>query len=91
MLFRSAIDQSIYLALAGGPASFKQGFSCPVLLENRYIKPKTVSRTGLSPPLALRSRSFCYDLKDCIFIHSVNAVGFYAELSKTIQFSIKII
>ena len=34
-LYWFAIDQSTYLALAGGPAGFKQGFSCPVLLEKR--------------------------------------------------------
>ena len=32
------IDHKIYLALAGGPARFKQGFSCPVLLENTDIR-----------------------------------------------------
>ena len=78
-LYWFTIDQSTYLALAGGPAGFKQGFSCPVLLDKRYLKPKTVSLTGLSPRFAHHSRCFSYDLKDCVFSHSVNAVGFYAK------------
>ena len=32
-LYLFTIDRILYLALAGGPAGFKQGFSCPVLLE----------------------------------------------------------
>jgi hypothetical protein len=37
-LYLFTIDRISYLALAGGPAGFKQGFSCPVLLENSYYK-----------------------------------------------------
>ena len=29
------IDRTIYLALEGGPPGFRQGFTCPVLLDNR--------------------------------------------------------
>ena len=36
-LYLFTIDHKIYLALAGGPAGFNQGFSCPGLLEiNKY-------------------------------------------------------
>ena len=44
-----------YLALAGGPAGFKQDFSCPVLLERTNIKPARFSRTRLSRPLVSHS------------------------------------
>ena len=29
-----SIDRTIYLALEGGPPRFRQGFTCPVLLDN---------------------------------------------------------
>src|SRR5581483_2906074 len=29
-----SIDRTIYLALEGGPPGFRQGFTCPVLLDN---------------------------------------------------------
>jgi hypothetical protein len=32
------IDRKIYLALEGGPSGFKQGFTCPVLLDSRDDK-----------------------------------------------------
>ena len=38
-----------------GPPIFRQGFSCPVLLD--FID-KSVSRTGLSPTMAALSRAF---------------------------------
>ncbi len=31
------IDHKTYLALEGGPPGFRQGFTCPVLLELRFI------------------------------------------------------
>ena len=40
-----------------GPPIFRQGFSCPVLLD--FID-KSVSRTGLSPTMAALSRAFRY-------------------------------
>ena len=49
------IDRISYLALAGGPAGFKQGFSCPVLLEKKHIKSKLFSHTRLSRPLVSHS------------------------------------
>ncbi len=30
-----SIDRNIYLALEGGPPGFRQGFTCPVLLDKR--------------------------------------------------------
>ena len=40
-----------------GPPIFRQGFSCPVLLD--FID-KSVSRTGLSPTMAAFSKAFRY-------------------------------
>ena len=33
-----SIDRTIYLALEGGPPGFRQGFTCPVLLDNTRDK-----------------------------------------------------
>ena len=41
-LYLFTIDRILYLALAGGPARFKQGFSCPVLLEINTYKVSVV-------------------------------------------------
>ncbi len=49
------IDRIIYLALAGGPAGFKQGFSCPVLLEKTQIRSALFSHTRLSRSLVSHS------------------------------------
>ena len=49
------IDRILYLALAGGPAGFKQGFSCPVLLEKKQIRSTLFSHTRLSRPLVSHS------------------------------------
>ena len=48
----SALSVAVsYLALEGGPPRFKQGFTCPALL--RYPQgAKSISPTGLSPPVA---------------------------------------
>ena len=54
-LYLFTIDRILCLALAGGPARFKQGFSCPVLLEKTNIRSATLSRTRLSRPLASHS------------------------------------
>ena len=49
------IDRILCLALAGGPAGFKQGFSCPVLLEKTNIRSASLSRTRLSRCFASHS------------------------------------
>ena len=43
-----------YLGLEGGPPTFRQGFTCPALLEDQL----RFTRTGLSPALARLSRRF---------------------------------
>jgi hypothetical protein len=43
-----------YLGLEGGPPMFRQGFTCPALLESSSI----LTRTGLSPAEARLSRRF---------------------------------
>ena len=54
-LYLFTIDRILCLALAGGPARFKQGFSCPVLLEKTNIRSATLSHTRLSRPMASHS------------------------------------
>ena len=44
-----------YLALEDGPPIFRQSFSCSVLLD---FMTKRFSRTGLSPTMAVLSRTF---------------------------------
>jgi hypothetical protein len=46
-----------YLALADGPARFRQGFTCPALLRIP-LSITLVTHTGLSPSVADLSRSF---------------------------------
>ena len=46
-----------YLALADGPAKFRQGFTCPALLRIP-LSITLITHTGLSPSMALLSRSF---------------------------------
>ena len=46
-----------YLALADGPAKFTQGFTCPALLRIP-LSITFITRTGLSPSMALLSSSF---------------------------------
>ena len=53
------IEHKIYLALGGGPPRFRQGFSCPALLEKINIRLALLSRTRLSRPLASYSKLFC--------------------------------
>ncbi len=43
-----------YLALREGPRGFRPGFTCPTLLGYR-LRPSTISPTGLSPAVAVRS------------------------------------
>ena len=54
-LYLFTIDRILCLALAGGPAGFKQGFSCPVLLEKTNIRSALLSHTRLSRPMASHS------------------------------------
>ena len=51
----SAIDLCTYLALDGGPPSFRPDYTCPTLLRNS-LPCHSISRTGLSPSMAARSR-----------------------------------
>ena len=53
------IDHRICLALGGGPPRFRQGFSCPALLEKTNIRSASLSRTWLSQSLANLSKLFC--------------------------------
>src|SRR6476661_8843297 len=46
-----------YLALADGPARFRQGFTCPAL-HRIPLSITFITRTGLSPSMADLSRSF---------------------------------
>ena len=46
-----------YLALADGPAKFRQGFTCPALLRIPLLL-SSITYTGLSPSLALLSSRF---------------------------------
>ena len=44
-----SIDRTIYLALEGGPPGFRQGFTCPVLLDNRiYCDPRTSTEIAVN-------------------------------------------
>jgi len=82
-LYLFAIDHVIYLTLAGGPAGFKQGFSCPVLLEMTYIIAKVVfvyaAFTLFYVPFQVLQLTTMHP------IHSVYAVGFYAKLAKIVS------
>ena len=49
------IDHKTYLALGGGPPRFRQGSTCPALLEKPNIRSASLSRTRLSRPLASHS------------------------------------
>jgi hypothetical protein len=50
-----------YLALADGPARFRQGFTCPALLRIP-LSITSLTHTGLSPSMADLSRSFRFTL-----------------------------
>ena len=43
-----------YLGLEGGPPTFRQDYTCPALLEDQLHS----TRTGLSPTMAIPSRTF---------------------------------
>src|ERR1700745_3229850 len=59
------IDRKIYLALGGGPPGFRQGCTCPVLLDHGSLrihisdKGRNTWHTRLSLSLAPLSRGFC--------------------------------
>ncbi len=57
-LYLFTIDRILYLALAGGPAGFNQGFSCPDLLEKTKVRSTSLSYTRLSRCFAELSSSF---------------------------------
>ena len=50
-----------YLALADGPAKFRQGFTCPALLRIP-LSITLLTNTGLSPSIVNLSRAFQFDL-----------------------------
>ncbi len=64
-LYLFTIDRILYLALAGGPARFKQGFSCPVLLDKTHIRSASFLRTRLSRSLASHSN---YSANHAVFL-----------------------
>ena len=54
-----------YLALADGPAKFRQGFTCPALLRIPLCI-TSLTHTGLSPSMALLSSNFRF------FLHRIS-------------------
>ena len=52
-----------YLALADGPARFRQGFTCPALLRIP-LSITFLTRTGLSPCIVSLSRNFRFSLHE---------------------------
>ena len=52
-----------YLALADGPAGFRQGFTCPALLRIP-ISFTLIAHTGLSPSMAELSSSFWFFMQE---------------------------
>jgi len=48
---------SEYLALGDGPPGFPRDFTCPAVLGNCLQRGRSVSSTGLSPSMVVRSRS----------------------------------
>ena len=51
-----------YLALPDGPGRFRQDFTCPALLRILLVN-KFISNTGLSPSMAVLSKTFFYKFK----------------------------
>ena len=60
-----------YLALADGPARFRQGFTCPALLRIP-LSITSLTHTGLSPSLADLSRSFRFTLHKISWSYNPN-------------------
>ena len=69
--------------MEGGPSGFKQGFTCPALL-GILLGPIRISRTGLSPSLAVLSRTFRYPSRSHIGVPQPHEV----ELALTSWFGL---
>ena len=60
-----------YLALADGPAKFRQGFTCPALLRIP-LSITSLTHTGLSPSVASLSSNFRFDLHTMSWSYNPN-------------------
>jgi hypothetical protein len=60
-----------YLALADGPAKFRQGFTCPALLRIPLCI-TSLTHTGLSPSTASLSSNFRFDLHTISWSYNPN-------------------
>ena len=60
-----------YLALADGPAKFRQGFTCPALLRIP-LSITLVTHTGLSPSLVSLSRNFRFLVHEMSWSYNPN-------------------
>ena len=76
-LYLFTIDRILCLALAGGPAGFKQGFSCPVLLEKTNIKSTSLSRTRFSRSLTSHSN---YSASNVVFLLNWESVSSSSQM-----------
>ena len=76
-LYLFTIDRILCLALAGGPAGFKQGFSCPVLLEKTNIRSAPLSRTRFSRSLTSHSN---YSASNADFLPNWDSVSSSSQM-----------
>ncbi len=60
-----------YLALADGPAKFRQGFTCPALLRIP-LSFTLITHTGLSPSLVLLSSRFRFFVQEISWSYNPN-------------------
>ena len=60
-----------YLALADGPAKFRQGFTCPALLRIP-LSFTLITHTGLSPSLVLLSSRFWFFVQEIAWSYNPN-------------------
>ncbi len=60
-----------YLALADGPAKFRQGFTCPALLRIP-LSLSSLTYTGLSPSLVNLSRLFSFNPQEMSWSYNPN-------------------
>ena len=60
-----------YLALADGPAKFRQGFTCPALLRIPLFF-TFITHTGLSPSMVDLSRSFWFCMQEISWSYNPN-------------------
>ena len=71
-----------YLALPDGPGRFRQDFTCPALLRILLVN-KFISNTGLSPSMAVLSKTFFYKFKIHIVVlqphlcRNINGLGYF--------------